>query len=159
MPEIREEGVLGQVSHPEHPAFAGGCQCGARRFEVSAGPARLSVCHCRMCQRATGNAFAPLIEVAEARVRWTGAPATWASSNIAERGFRGIRGSPLFLRSSGTGTIEFMVGSLAHPAHYAPAWNHGVESRLPWLATLDDLPDRETFFHAGEIIVSHQVPL
>lgn len=50
-----------------------------------------------------------------------------------------------------------MVGSLAHPEHCTPAWNHGVESRLPWLATLGDLPDRETFFDAGETIVSHQV--
>lgn len=146
-----------QVSHPEHTAFAGGCQCGACRFEVAAGPAQVSVCHCRMCQRATGNAFAPLIEVPEARVRWTGAPATWASSNVAERGFCGTCGAPLFYRQMGSGTIEFMAGGLDRPELYDPAWNHGVESRLPWLAGLGGLPDRETFFTAGETVVSYQV--
>jgi hypothetical protein len=148
---------MGEMSHPEHAGFTGRCQCGACRFAVTAGPAQVTVCHCRMCQRATGNAFAPLLEVCEARVSWTGTPATWASSSIAERGFCATCGSPLFYRRPGGGTIEFMAGSLDRPDLYDPAWNHGVESRLPWLARLGDLPDRETFLAAGETVLSHQV--
>lgn len=39
----------------------GGCQCGAVRYEISGGLGRASICHCRMCQKALGNAFAPLV--------------------------------------------------------------------------------------------------
>jgi hypothetical protein len=36
---------------------AGGCLCGAQRYETVAAPERVTFCHCRFCQRATGSAF------------------------------------------------------------------------------------------------------
>lgn len=35
----------------------GGCLCAALRYSVSASPQRVTICHCRFCQRATGSAF------------------------------------------------------------------------------------------------------
>ena len=35
--------------------LTGGCQCGAVRYEWLEQPAYSSVCHCRMCQKASGS--------------------------------------------------------------------------------------------------------
>lgn len=35
----------------------GGCLCGAIRYATTAPPARVTMCHCRFCQRATGAAY------------------------------------------------------------------------------------------------------
>jgi len=35
----------------------GRCLCGALRYETLADPIRVTLCHCRFCQRATGGAY------------------------------------------------------------------------------------------------------
>lgn len=36
---------------------SGGCLCGAIRYQTTAAPSRVTMCHCRFCQRATGAAY------------------------------------------------------------------------------------------------------
>jgi hypothetical protein len=36
----------------------GGCACGAMRYRLTAAPLIVHACHCRDCQRLTGDAFA-----------------------------------------------------------------------------------------------------
>lgn len=141
----------------EEPAARGGCQCGAVRYEVPAGPKLASVCHCRMCQRATGNAFAPLLEVPSAGIVWQGEPAVWASSSVAERGFCAICGTPLFFRDKDGDTTEFMAGALSG-FDFRPVLNSGVEGRVAWLASLPHQRDRETRPELLARAVSHQAP-
>ena len=35
----------------------GGCLCGDVRYATSKAPSRVTVCHCRFCQKATGSAY------------------------------------------------------------------------------------------------------
>jgi len=38
-------------------AHEGGCLCGRIRYAVKSQPVRVTICHCRFCQRATGSAY------------------------------------------------------------------------------------------------------
>jgi hypothetical protein len=38
-------------------AHEGGCLCGAIRYAVNTPPMRVTICHCRFCQRGTGSAY------------------------------------------------------------------------------------------------------
>ena len=42
---------------PMEQVCSGGCSCGAVRYEATGEPLRVSVCHCKECQRRTGSAF------------------------------------------------------------------------------------------------------
>ena len=69
----------------------GGCQCGAVRFSVQV-LGRASICHCRMCQKASGSFFGPYVTALEG-LAWTrGGPTYFQSSNLVRRGFRRILG-------------------------------------------------------------------
>lgn len=136
----------------ETPAATGGCQCGAVRYRIAAGPTRASVCHCRMCQRQVGGPYAAFLKLAADQITWLAEPAWFASSDIAERGFCPACGTPLAFRDHGSEWIEITAGSLPAGFPFTPTVQFGIESRLPWIDHLAALPGEET----TERPVSHQ---
>jgi hypothetical protein len=48
----------------------GGCVCGQVRYETLTDPARVTICHCKFCQRATGSAYMvePIFRLEDLRV-------------------------------------------------------------------------------------------
>lgn len=125
--------------------ITGGCQCGAVRYALHAALGRPSICHCRMCQKAFGSFFAPLVGVAVAAFELTrGELAIFKSSDAVERGFCRDCGTPLSFHYVGTGVIDVSIGSLDDPAMAKPAIQFGLEGRLPWLDQLGALPGRRT---------------
>ncbi len=123
----------------------GGCQCGAVRYALSGELGRPSICHCRMCQKAFGSFFAPLVGVKLAEFEVTrGEIATFRSSELVERGFCRDCGTPLTIQDLDGDRIDVSLGSLDEPAAVKPAIQFGVESRLPWFAELAELPVRAT---------------
>ena len=56
----------------------GGCICGATSYETLGDPLRVTICHCRFCQRATGSAYMvePIFRCEDLRVT-KGSPATY----------------------------------------------------------------------------------
>lgn len=134
------------VNHDKGGAsHSGGCQCGAVRYHISVPLGRASICHCRMCQKAFGNAMAPLVAVPRGGLEWTrGSPATFRSSAPVARGFCAACGTPLFMLEDGDPNIEIAICTLDNPAAAAPVAQVGVESRLPWFAAMANLPEETT---------------
>jgi hypothetical protein len=141
-------------------SLTGGCQCGAVRFSCEdLGSA--SICHCRMCQKAFGNAFGPLV-TANGLVWTRGEPKRFQSSNKVRRGFCGDCGTPLTYEKEDFAT-ELAICAFDDPASIAPAIQVGTESRLPWcdgLASLPGLTPRQVAQRAPafEGLVSYQHP-
>ena len=152
------------MSAERRPVLTGGCQCGAVRFAVFAEkPVRISLCHCRMCQKAVAGPFISLADVRHEDFAWTrGKPASFRSSNIAERDFCATCGTPLSYRNIGGPHIELTTGSFDHPERVVPTYTTGTESQLAWVNTIGSLPGRTTdeAFNTKALprIVSHQHP-
>lgn len=124
----------------------GGCQCGAVRYAFRAALERSHVCHCRMCQRATGGLFAALVGTRPEHFSWTlGAPTFFASSNLAQRGFCERCGTPLsFQYNRPDAHMYVTIGSLDAPETAPIEMQFGVESRLPWVKFCEDVPSEGT---------------
>jgi len=111
--------------------FSGGCQCGAVRFRVSGELGRASICHCRMCQKAFGGFFGPLVSVEVKHLTWTrGAPKHFQSSNKVARGFCGYCGTPLTFEWSQY-VHEIAIGAFDDPTPIAPAMQNALNERPP----------------------------
>jgi hypothetical protein len=119
-------------------AITGGCQCGAVRYRAS-GFGRASICHCRMCQKALGNFYAPLVTAHD--LVWTrGGRKRFASSDKVQRGFCADCGTPLtFEYPAG---IEITIGSLDDPRLAPPVIQLNPNDKLSFVDALHDLPTR-----------------
>jgi hypothetical protein len=134
--------------------LTGGCQCGAVRYRREAAPTGANICHCRMCQKASGGPFMAFAGVRLDKLVWTrDAPKVFASSALAERGFCPDCGTPLTYRLVDRDRISVTIGSLDRPSAVAPEMQYGVESELPWLDSIASLPQRDiaTFLGAAAV--------
>lgn len=123
------------------PEYSGGCQCGAVRFHVRGALGEPSICHCRMCQKAFGNFFAPLVSVREGSLSWTrGEPKRFQSSNHVVRGFCGDCGTPLTYEAPDG--VAVSIGAFDDPSAIAPVIAFDIGAKLPYVDGLTELPGR-----------------
>lgn len=123
-------------------SYSGGCQCGAVRFKAR-GKLTASICHCRMCQKAFGAYYAPLVDVKDGTVEWTrGAPKRFPSSNFAMRGFCANCGTPLTYEAPDG--IALAAGAFDDPSALPPVVQYGVEAKIDFVEHLHDLPEHTT---------------
>lgn len=122
---------------------SGGCQCGAVRFRVTGALKDPSICHCRMCQKAFGSFYAPLVSVTDTGFAWTrGAPKYFQSSNHVRRGFCGNCGTPLSYE--GPDGVAIAIGAFDAPERVRPVVQFGVEAKVAYVDHLHELPGRDT---------------
>ncbi|MBB3948012.1 hypothetical protein GGQ73_003986 [Rhizobium skierniewicense] len=139
-------------------AVSGGCQCGAVRYRIEGDIRYPHVCHCRMCQKASGNYFLPLGASSLDRFRLTrGKPNWFQSSDHVRRGFCGTCGTPLFYDIPDKNFINVTLGSLDEPLDIIPEAQSNLSSKMHWFSHLDTLPVEATD-GPEQTVKNHQHP-
>ena len=142
--------------------YTGGCQCGAVRFRAEGELTDASICHCRMCQKAFGAYYAPLVSVRGAQFEWTrGNRKIFKSSNFVSRGFCGDCGTPLTYEAPDGMAVA--AGAFDEPSLLPPVIQWGTEGKIAFVDRIHELPGQSTEedLTAGSFlreIVSYQHP-
>lgn len=143
-------------------SMTGGCQCGAVRFRVEGDLGEASICHCRMCQKATGGLFGPFVGAPFEALVWTrGEPRRFQSSNKVRRGFCGDCGTPLTFEYGGQ-HVSLAIGALDRPAEVRLCEQLASSAQVPYFEDLASLPVHPLDEPAAAVhlagIVSYQHP-
>ena len=118
--------------------------CGKIRYAASIEHDEADLCHCRMCQRASGNVSLAMKNVKKTDVRWEREPDYYQSSPIARRGFCSTCGTSLTFEFPDSENMDLIVGSFDDPSRFRPKHHFGSESlHRAWLNT-DGLPEYKT---------------
>jgi hypothetical protein len=99
--------------------MTGGCACGRIRYTAQIASDEAYLCHCRMCQRATGGVSIAFVNLPKASVTWATEPDWYASSPIAQRPFCSKCGTPLGFSYPDGPNIDLTVGSFDDPSRRA----------------------------------------
>ncbi|MDP3659288.1 GFA family protein [Phenylobacterium sp.] len=138
-------------------AWTGGCQCGAVRFRVEGDLGRASICHCRMCQKATGGPFGAFVTVQRDDLTWTRAePQRFQSSNIVRRGFCAACGTPLTFETDRS--TDLSIFAFDRVGEITPVIQLEPERSPAWVAHVAGLPVVVAPTGHFDRIISHQHP-
>ena len=123
----------------------GGCACGRVRFKARIEDDDAYLCHCRMCQRATGSVSIAFKHMQAADVEWVSEPDWYDSSPIARRPYCRECGTSLgFIFKEGSDSMDLTVASFDDPSWFVPKHHFGAESiHRAWLNT-EGLPEMRT---------------
>jgi hypothetical protein len=125
--------------------MTGGCACGRVRYTAQIHDDDAYLCHCRMCQRATGSVSIALKSVKQAEVAWEHEPDWYDSSPIARRPYCRACGTSFGFRfKEGSDKMDLTVASFDEPSRFTPRHHFGAESmHRAWLNT-EGLPEMRT---------------
>ena len=114
----------------------GSCLCQRITFEITQEPEELCNCHCSMCRKAHGAAFATFVRVRTSGFRFlTGDNhlVRYRSSPPVERSFCDTCGTPLlFLHDALADTAWLVAGTLDDDPGIRPSSHIFVASKAPW---------------------------
>ena len=116
--------------------MTGGCACGKVRYTAQVHSDEAYLCHCRMCQRATGSVSIAFKNLKNADVTWAGEPDWYQSSPIAHRPYCASCGASLGFAFPDSENMDLTVGSFDDPSRFRPTSHFGAESmHRAWINT------------------------
>ena len=121
--------------------LSGGCACGRVRYRARIANDEAYLCHCRMCQRATGSVSIAFKNVRKADVDWESEPDWYQSSPIARRPYCRDCGTSLGFAFPDSENMDLTVASFDDPSRFRPVHHFGAESlHRAWINT-EGLPE------------------
>jgi len=123
------------VSDAEEKVLRGSCLCGEIAYEIRGKVFRISHCHCSMCRKAHGAAFATYATVAwEDFVLLSGEPhlRRYSSSDQVTRTFCDRCGSTLQFMREGRPRFGIAAGTLDSDPGVRPSVQIFAQDKAPW---------------------------
>ena len=129
----------------DEPPYKGQCLCGSIKYEIDDIEAKIGHCHCSMCRKFHGAAFATYGEAKTDNFHWLQGEEllkTYLAPNGTRRLFCEICGSSMvFVPSNDTGElIEFSMGTLDSEIGLKPNAHIFTKFGAGWYNIFDDLP-------------------
>ena len=126
---------------------AGGCSCGAIRYEVEGRPTNTMVCHCRTCRRVAGAPVVAWVTFPVTRFRFTqGEPAHFNSTPPVTRTFCHDCGTPLtYTHADSPETVDVTTCTLDDPDAFPPTHHSWLAHDIGWVKFGDGLPTFKEF--------------
>jgi hypothetical protein len=125
----------------------GGCLCGTVRYQVDNAISDVSHCHCAMCRKHHGAAFATFGVAARDHFHWLQGEehiSVYRSSAQLERLFCSDCGSSLLCQTDEEPDVVYLtLGTLDGDPGCRPAYHIWVGSKAPWHTITDDLPQHD----------------
>lgn len=143
----------------------GSCLCGGVRWGIDAPPTEMTHCHCSMCRKAHGAAFATYASAPSSQFHWL------AGEDLIAR----YRSSPEFSRSfcSRCGSVvpaqgpegfehemDLPAGCFDDDPGTRPSKHIFVASKAPWHPIEDDLPRHDAWMpeYNGPVVAEREPP-
>jgi hypothetical protein len=140
--------------------MAGGCMCGAVRYETTGDSFGVAHCHCHSCRKHNGGPVVTLAGYNNDQVAFSGdARKTYESSPGVGRAFCGKCGTPLTWEgeSDGAYIFEFHISTFDNPDALVPTGHSFDVERIAWFDIADNLPRYEGF--AGDSALLRHGPV
>jgi hypothetical protein len=124
----------------------GSCQCGAIAFEFE-GPYFLTFCHCKICQKLHGSAFAPLLHAESKTFKWLQGEEFlnyFNFSSYLRRAFCSKCGSNMPIVSHEINYIGVPASVMDTPVEQQPVAHFYTRSKASWFGINDGALQYET---------------
>ena len=122
----------------------GSCLCDGVKYEIDSELAAVTNCHCSLCRKMSGSAFASGATIPTSSFRLvTGQELLkeWESSPGYHRVFCGRCGSPILKRKAkDPDSLRLRVGTLDGDPGVKMSKHIHVDSKAPWVEIKDGLP-------------------
>lgn len=125
------------------------CLCGGVKYQVKGKPTKISLCHCRMCQKFSGFAFGSFMRVPTTQyklIKGANLETVYESSDFASRVFCSRCGSSLrYIFKAAPDQVFLAAGLLDDDPEIRPQNHIFVKNKADWFSIEDSLPQFEDF--------------
>ncbi len=128
--------------------LAGGCHCGAVRYEVQGEPKHAALCHCSDCRKSAGAPMVAWAAYSEGDFKVTkGAAKTHNSSGASMRSFCGECGTGLYFTNAENlpGIVDIQSATLDDPDAVKMQVHIQTVDRIGWMEEAHRLPAFKRF--------------